>query len=121
MDVRKAAILVVEDEAIIRMMAMDMVESAGFEAIEATDSTMAVRILEHRADIQVVFSDIDMPRGMDGMMLATSVKTRWPSIGIILTSEHFLAGDPRLPDSGRFFSKPYREREIVAAMRAMIN
>lgn len=112
-------VLVVEDEPILRMSAVDMVEDAGFEAIEATDATHAVKILESRTDIRIVFTDIDMPRGIDGMELAAAIRNRWPPIHIILTSGHFAARDVRLPADAVFFAKPYEDRRVVQEMRRM--
>lgn len=66
----KQIVLIVEDEPLLRMMAADLVEEAGFEAVEAEDADEAVRILETRSDIRIVFTDIDMPGSMDGMRLA---------------------------------------------------
>ena len=116
---RKQLVLVVEDEPILRMMAVDMVEDAGFEAIEASDAVEAVRILESRPDIRIVFTDIDMPRGMDGMRLAAAIRDRWPPIDIILTSGHYVEADVRMPARSVFFQKPYRPDQVVAAMRRM--
>jgi CheY-like chemotaxis protein len=112
-------VLIVEDEPLLRMMAVDMVEDAGFEAVEAADATQAVRILEKRSDIRIVFTDIDMPRGMDGMRLAAAIRDRWPPIEIILTSGHFNAPDVKLPVRAVFFPKPYREEQVIAEMRRM--
>lgn len=76
-------VLVVEDEPLLRMAAIDMVESAGFEAVEAADATQAVEILQSRMDICIVFTDIDMPRGIDGLRLAALIRDRWPPIHVI--------------------------------------
>lgn len=114
----RPAVLVVEDEPILRMMALDMVEDAGFEAVEAADATEAVRILEARLDIRIVFTDIDMPRGLDGMKLAAIIRDRWPPIEIILTSGHVRATEVDLPARSLFFPKPYRPEQIVAAMKS---
>lgn len=84
----KPIVLVVEDSAILRLMAVDIVEQAGFDAIEAGDADEAVRILESRNDIRIVFTDIDMPGSMDGMKLAACIRDRWPPVEIILTSGH---------------------------------
>ena len=113
----KAVILVVEDEPLLRMAAIDLVEDAGFEAVEAADAAEAVRILESRPDIRIVFTDIDMPGSMNGMMLAACIRDRWPPIKIILTSGHFDAAKVRLPAESLFFAKPYRELDIVDAFR----
>ncbi|MGE0765732.1 MAG: response regulator [Hyphomicrobiaceae bacterium] len=116
----RIVILVVEDEPILRMTAVDMVEDAGFEALEAADATEAVRILEARLDVRIVFTDVDMPRGIDGIKLAALIRDRWPPIHVILTSGHIDAPDVQLPTSGLFFSKPYDERQVVAAMRKLV-
>jgi CheY-like chemotaxis protein len=110
-------VLVVEDEPILRMMAVDMVEEAGFEALEAADATEAVQILETRLDIRIVFTDIQMPRGIDGMKLAALIRNRWPPIQIIVTSGHVNAPDLDLPAGSVFFPKPYDEKNVVAAMK----
>lgn len=116
---RRQAVLVVEDEPMLRMMAVDMVEDAGFEAVEAADATEAVRILETRLDIRIVFTDIDMPRGVDGVRLAAIVRHRWPPIEIIVTSGFTTGEDLDLPARTAFFSKPYRHEQVVATMRRM--
>jgi CheY-like chemotaxis protein len=112
-------VLVVEDEPLLRMAAVDMIEAAGFIVVEASDATQAVEILEKRLDIRIVFTDIDMPRGMDGMKLAALVRDRWPPIHIIITSGHVTPPAANLPADSVFFSKPYREGEVVAAIRRM--
>jgi CheY-like chemotaxis protein len=113
----RPVVLVVEDEPLLRMAATDMVEDAGFVAVEAANATEAIRILEARPDIRIVFSDIDMPLGMDGMKLAALVRDRWPPIEIILVSGHVNPPEADLPARCVFFSKPYREPQVVAAMR----
>lgn len=116
---RTAIVLVVEDEPLLRMMAVDLVEGAGFEAIEAADADEATRILEARTDIRIVFTDIDMPGSMDGIKLAAAIRGRWPPIEIIVTSGHHTARDVKLPARGVFFSKPYDRRAVVETIRRM--
>ena len=79
-------VLVVEDEMVLRMRAVDIVEDAGFTAVEAVNADEALSILESRSDISLLFSDIQMPGSMDGLKLAHAVHDRWPSIKIILVS-----------------------------------
>ena len=112
-------VLVVEDEPLQRLMAVDLVEDAGFDAVEAASAEDAVRILEGRSDVRVVFTDIDMPGGMDGMKLAAAIRDRWPPIELIIVSGR---REPRLeeiPARGLFFLKPYKRHEIMDAMRRM--
>src|ERR1700674_2110137 len=81
-----AKVLVVEDEMMLRMRAVDIVEDAGFTPIEAVNGDDAFAILESRSDIDLLFTDIQMPGTMDGLKLAHAVHERWPSIKIILVS-----------------------------------
>ena len=62
----KAIVLVVEDEALIRISALDIVEDAGFAVLEACNADEAIAILESRNDIRAVLTDIRMPGSMDG-------------------------------------------------------
>ena len=115
----RQVVLVVEDEPLLRMMAVDLVEDAGFEAVEAADATEAVSILESRHDIRIMFTDIDMPRGISGLMLAALVRRRWPPIEIIVTSGFRTFDDIDLPVRSEFFSKPYDHAKVAAAMKRM--
>ncbi len=65
-----ATVLVVEDDVLLRMFAVEMIEDAGFRVIEAQDADAAIRVLEARNDIRIIFTDIDMPGSMNGLKLA---------------------------------------------------
>jgi CheY-like chemotaxis protein len=112
------AVLIVEDEPLIRIGAVNIIEEAGFEVIEAACADEAIRILERRGDVRVVFTDIHMPGSMDGLKLAHAVRNRWPPIKIIVTSGRELIAEQDLPEGGRFFAKPYNPIEILDALRA---
>jgi CheY-like chemotaxis protein len=114
---KRPVVLVVEDEAVLLMAAIAMVDHAGFEAVEAANAAQAIEILESRMDIRVVFSDIDMPEGIDGVRLAAIIRDRWPEIEIILTSGFVEPSRVELPTRGLFFSKPYDEHQVITAMR----
>src|SRR3954463_3076741 len=99
---KRPVVLVVEDEFLLRMNAVDMIAAAGFEVIEAANADEAIAILVNRRDITVVFTDIQMPGSMDGLKLARAVRGRWPPIKIVATSGHVDVGETDLPDGGRF-------------------
>jgi CheY-like chemotaxis protein len=102
------AILVVEDELLLRLMAVAIVENAGFEALAAATADEALSILEARADdVRLVFTDIQMPGSMDGLRLAHAVRDRWPPVELVVTSGRCQIGAKDLPDRGRFIPKPY--------------
>ena len=116
----RQVVLVVEDDAIQRLAAASMIEDAGYEVLEAVNTDDAIRILESRNDIRLVFTDIDLPGSMDGMKLAAAVRNRWPPIEIILTSGQVLEKDVLLPARSVFFAKPYVSDTIVATMHQML-
>ena len=73
-------VLVVEDDFLNRLHAVNLVEDAGYIAVEASNADEAITILEARKDIRIVFTDIDMPGSMDGLKLAHAIRERWPPI-----------------------------------------
>jgi CheY-like chemotaxis protein len=113
-------VLVVEDEMLLRMRAVDMVEDAGFTPVEAVDADEAVAILESRSDIALLFTDIQMPGSMDGLKLAHAVRERWPPIKIILVSGQLKLANIDIPADSRFFGKPLEAKEMIAEMQNMI-
>jgi len=113
-------VLVVEDEIVLRMRAVDIVEDAGFTAVEAVNADEAMAILESRSDISLLFSDIQMPGTMDGLKLAHAVHDRWPSIKIILVSGQIKVSDEDKPVDSRFFGKPLEDKKMITEIQAMV-
>lgn len=112
-------VLIVEDEVLLRMDIADQLQDLGFKVFEAANADEAVIILAANADIQIVFTDIDMPGSMDGLKLAAAVRDRWPPIKIIVASGNRKVTLADLPADSRFFSKPYRGQDIATAMSEM--
>ena len=98
------------------MTAVDFIERAGHVAVEASNADEAIRILETRTDIQVVFSDVNMPGSMDGLMLIRLIRKRWPPIALILTSGKGFPAATALPENTRFLFKPYEFRRPSEAI-----
>jgi two-component sensor histidine kinase/DNA-binding response OmpR family regulator len=113
-------VLVVEDEMVLRMRAVDIVEDAGFVPVEAVSADEALKILESRDDISLLFTDIQMPGTMDGLKLAHAVHRRWPHIKIILVSGQIAVTDADKPDDSRFFPKPLEIRQMVLELQEMV-
>ncbi len=110
-------VLIVEDEFLLRMDAVDMIAAAGFEAVEAANADEAIKILEARRDITVVFTDIQMPGSMDGLKLARAVRGRWPPIKIVATSGRVAIAETDLPEGGKFLPKPYSPTDVAGVLR----
>lgn len=115
-----AVILVVEDSAVIRMGAVDLVRSAGYEAVEAGDADEAIRILEARTDIDLVFTDVQMPGTMDGLKLSHYIRDRWPPVKLIVASGNTIIEESSVPEGSRMFSKPYHDHEITDAIARLL-
>jgi CheY-like chemotaxis protein len=115
-----AVVLVVEDEMLLRMRAIDMVEDAGYASVEAVDANEAVAILESPSDIALMFTDIQMPGSMDGLKLAHTVRERWPPIKIILVSGQLKSADIDIPVDSRFYGKPLEAKEMIAELQRMV-
>jgi two-component sensor histidine kinase len=114
------AVLVVEDEMLLRMRAVDMVEDAGFTPVEAVNADDALAILESRPDIELLFTDVQMPGSMDGLKLAYAVHERWPLIKIILVSGQLKLTDTDKPADSRFFGKPIDAKQMIGEMQDMV-
>jgi two-component system, response regulator PdtaR len=112
-------VLVVEDEPLLRMLAVEVVEEAGFIAIEAQDADEAVILLESRTDITLLFTDINMPGSMDGLKLAHSVRDRWPPIKILVVSGQERLQSSDLPSNSCFLGKPYQASALVDELRSL--
>jgi two-component system, response regulator PdtaR len=114
-------ILIVEDDPLLRMLVVEFVKDAGFEALEAADADQAIPILESHSEIAVLFTDIDMPGSMDGLELAFAASKRWPAIEILIASGHVRLPPAALPPNGRFLGKPYRAEAMIAELHALVD
>jgi CheY-like chemotaxis protein len=113
-------VLVVDDEPLVRMLAAEILEEAEMEVVEASTAPAALAILERRDDILALFTDIDMPGGMNGLELAGIVHKRWPHIAIVVTSGVTRLGVDELPGAGIFIAKPYASSAPVRVLRHLI-
>ena len=106
-------ILVVEDQEILRLYAADLLEEHGFRVVEAQNAAAALKVLETRNDVRMLFTDIQMPGALDGMELAREVHHRWPHVLLVITSGQKKPTEAEIPDHGRFVAKPYRAAELL--------
>lgn len=119
MDDSSVAVLVVEDEILIRMSIVAELEDAGFEVFEASNAAEAIEILIANNRIRLMFTDVDMPGDVDGLKLAALVRDRWPPIKIIVTSGHHSVDVDALPLESRFMAKPYDLDAVILSIREM--
>ena len=110
-------ILIVEDEYLISSWLEEALQDEGHTVLIAGDADQAVTSLNLDEDIDLLFTDVDMPGSMNGMELASMVNDRWPSIGIIVASGKPRPDHPRLPQGAKFLQKPFRLEDVIDAMR----
>jgi CheY-like chemotaxis protein len=115
-----SVVLVVDDEEVLRSLAVDLIEDAGFEALAAANADQAIAILEKRSDITLLFTDVQMPGSMDGLKLAHAVRNRWPPIKIIIVSGRVHLSEDDMPTHCRFFRKPYQPEEVISELVSMV-
>jgi len=104
--------LVVEDEPMTRMVAADAISEVGVKVLEASDAGEALRILGDHPKVSLLFTDIELLGGMDGLVLAEEVHSVRPDVELIVTSGTNHLSDSDLPDSGTFLSKPYQTERL---------
>jgi CheY-like chemotaxis protein len=109
-----SVVLVVDDEPLIRLVAAETLRDEGFTVYEAADAAEALDVMAHHAEVDLVFTDIDMP-GMSGLELALEIRRRRPDVRCLLTS-----GRPRprgAPRGANFLPKPYSLGGLGAEVR----
>jgi PAS domain S-box-containing protein len=119
-DSAKARILVVEDNEDVRELAETMLASAGYAVVSAPSGEQALDLLAHGDAVDLVFTDVMMPGGMNGLQLADQVRARLPGTPILVTTGYMdelpATRGPRLD----ILSKPYRQEDLLARVRAIL-
>lgn len=111
----RETILIVEDESLVRLDAAECLRDAGFDVLEATDAAEALEMLaEH--DVDVLFTDINMPGPIDGLELARRVLGRCPGTRLVLTSGAIKPTRDQIPGGGAFLAKPYSPEAVTRAV-----
>jgi two-component system, response regulator PdtaR len=114
------AVLVVEDEPLIRAFAADVLEEAGFPVIEAPSADCALVVLDKRSDVAVVFTDVEMPGNQNGLDLARFVSDHYPNITIIIASGRVRPGPGEIPPNALFLTKPYGPQTLIKAFETLV-
>jgi CheY-like chemotaxis protein len=116
----RVAVLIVEDESLIRIGIVSSLEDAGFLIYEAGNGGEAIRMLEDHSEIRLAFTDINMPGSMDGLKLAHYARGRWPPVKIIVTSGQSGVLSKDLPAGAIFIGKPYHSEHVTHKVREML-
>lgn len=118
------AILIVDDDPLLRLTLADFLGECGFRVLEATSAEEAIAMLNaygRDGGIDLVFSDVVMP-GADGFALAHWVRRNRPGLPVMLASGDTgkAAKAREVCAGGNFFAKPYDLRKVLAGIRAAL-
>ena len=116
----RRVILIVEHDKYLKLLTVDIMEDAGFVALQASDADEALAILESRPDIALLLTSVIMPGSMDGLALAHTVCKRWPAIKTIIASGQVRLIGSELTAGSRFFLKPYHAQSMISEIRSLI-
>lgn len=116
----RKTVLVAEDDALIRLDICTELADAGFDVVEAANVTDAITILERADKVDAVFTDVEMPGGLDGLEFSSIVHDRWPQILILVTSGRTPLTKNHLPDGAEFVPKPYISSNISRKLLAAL-
>jgi CheY-like chemotaxis protein len=109
---RVSTVLVVEDDPLVRIAAVEYLQNSGFSVLEATPGDDARVLIRQSPEISIVFSDVQMPGSMDGVALARWLASECPRVAVLLTSGRAV---PDRSGSWRFLPKPYNFAELDAS------
>ncbi|WP_162917160.1 CHASE domain-containing protein [Dongia deserti] len=121
---RRETILVVEDDADVRRVVIRQVSELGYAVLEAANAQAALAILgDQDKVVDLLFTDLVMPGGMNGVELAQAAKALRPGLRVLFTSGYTgntLRSSDRIPDDAPFLSKPYRKHELAEKLRQVL-
>ena len=119
---KTAMVLLVEDEAAIRMLAAEAITDAGFSVIEAEHGAAALELLKTQAmRTHAIFTDVHMPGEINGVELVEYASHTWPWLRMMVTSGCAMLGHQELPQGCRFIAKPYRLGHVVTHLHDMMH
>ena len=121
-DEARPRILVVEDNEDVRELAESMLGAAGYAVVSAPSGERALELLEEEQNFDLLFTDVIMPGGMNGLQLAERVRARRPETPILITTgymDELPSPNPRAQPLD-VLSKPYRQEELLSRVRAIL-
>jgi CheY-like chemotaxis protein len=106
-------VLLVEDDDVVAKLVGEMLSQLGYHVLRTASAGAALGVVADRPDIDLVFSDIMMPGGMDGISLARELRKRRPGLPVVLTTGHHASAASEAAAEGlQVLAKPYRLHEL---------
>lgn len=115
-------VVVVEDEFLVRDLAVCELEDNGFDVVEFDSADAALPYLrQHGGDAALIVTDVQMPGAVNGLELAEILSRLWPGVPVLVTSGGPLVDPRRLPPCASFLSKPWRPADMVARVAHLVS
>jgi two-component system, response regulator PdtaR len=111
---KQLTVLVVDDEAMVRLFAKTFLDEANFNTLLESSADEPIEVLERRDDLQALITDVQMPGSMDGVRMANAVRDRWPPIVIIVISGQGVGPVVSPPEEPVFFTSRFGRRRSSA-------
>ena len=113
-------VLVVEDEVLIRMLAVELLEEAGYSVVDFDNAAEAIAFCrDPENDLAAVFTDINMPGDIDGLDVAQLVTAIRPNAAVVVTSGRYGVKPPDLAPHVRFLPKPWTASLLIDTLQAV--
>src|SRR5262249_13323510 len=120
----RETILVVEDSPAVRTVAVNILRGLGYQVLEAEDGVAALAILNEAREIDLLFTDLIMPNGINGEELLRRARAQRPGLKALFASgysEHFLKGRGSADLEVPLLNKPYRTQKLAEAVRSALD
>ncbi len=119
-----AVVLLVEDELAVRMVVAEVLSDLGYTVLEADNSQSGQRIVETRARIDLLLTDVGLPGGMNGRQLADAAREQRPGLKVLFLTgyaENAAVGNGRMEHGMEVMTKPFDLDKLVAKVEGMIS
>ena len=117
-------VLVVDDEAVVRMLIVDVLEEAGYRAIEAGDGPSALKILQSGTPVDLLITDVGLPNGMNGRQVADAGRALQPDMKVLFVTgyaENAVVGNGHLDPGMQIMTKPFAIEDMGNKIREMLD
>jgi CheY-like chemotaxis protein len=116
-------VLVVEDEDKVRTASVEMLEELGYRVLEASDGPSAIELLARNSSIDLLFTDVVLPGGMNGKQLADEIRRTLPDVKVLYTTgyaRNAIVHHGRLDPGVELITKPFSFAQLAAKIRAVL-
>jgi signal transduction histidine kinase len=120
----KESILVVEDDPDVRAFAEQALSELGYRVLIAADAASALRVLEHAPRIDLLFTDVGLPNGVNGRQLADEARRRWPALKVVFTTgyaRNAIIHQGRLDPGVELVAKPFTQADLARRIRTVLD